>query len=310
MPRKKPTKFTFTYYSLLAFSAALYVGLTLFSPIRNNTYNLTSTQLHLIQLSFILPIILIWFLIVFGGVRFKNYAHSITGSEEGKGLGLVANSLLLLGFGGIISSIINLGTNFVPNRQLIEEFAIGRNYLNILIALVSYVVLYVGSRRLLSTVNTKASIQSAKSYLPSVLLVMSVSVYVALMFLNPYRNSTPDPSKISSFYLPDWLLLTTIILPYALIWATATAAIVNLRVVASGVKGIIYQQAMKRLVLGLTLVVSFALALGVLSSLSGLFVGASLQFILVFIYLILIGYAAGFVVIASAARKLSRIEEV
>lgn len=310
MPRKKNSKLAFTYYTLLALLSALYVGLTLLSPIRNNAYNLSTLQIHLIQLSFVVPILLIWLLIVFGGVRFKKYAHTIADTEEGKGLGLVANSLLLLGFGGILASIINLGTNFVSNRQLIEEFAIGRNYLNVLIALVSYSVLYIGSRRLLTTVDIKASSHAARSYLPTVLLVLAVATYAAMMFLNPYRNSTPDPTKISSFYLPDWLLLTTIILPYALIWATATAAIVNLRVVAHGVKGIIYQQAVKRLVLGLTLVIGFALALGVLSSLSGLFIGASLQFILVFVYLILIGYAVGFVVIASAARKLTRIEEV
>lgn len=310
MPRKKPTKFSLTYYGLLALSSVLYAGLTLLQPIRSNAYNLSNMQIHLIQLSFVIPIILIWCLTVFGGVRFKNYAHSIASSEEGKGLGLVADSLLLLGFGGIMSSIYTLATNFVPNRQLVEEFAIGRNYLNILIAVVSYGVMYAGSRRLLRNVDTKASIYSAKVYLPGALLVMSVAVYSALMFLNPNRNSSPDPATITSFYLPDWLILTTIILPYTLIWITATVAIVNLRVVAHGVKGIIYQQALKRLVLGLMLVVSFSLAMGLLSSLSGLFVGASLQFILIFIYLILIGYAAGFVVIASAARRLTRIEEV
>lgn len=308
MPQRKNKRISGPYYTLLGISSIVYVALTLLAPVKNNTFNIPPLQLHLIQLSFALPILIIWFLIVFGGVRFKNYALLIKSGHDGEGLNYVANALLILGFAGIVTSLISVGAQYL-DVQYSASYIISKNYLAVVIQIVTYAVLYLGSLKLLRSINSKGE-QPQRSLIAQYLVVLLISVYTAMMFSNQYRNSSPDPSRIVSFFLPDILLLLTIIVPYALVWVTATAALVNLRAYAHEVKGVVYRQAIQRLVLGLTLVVSFAIALGILSSLSSLFVGASLKFILVFVYVILILYAAGFMVIASGARRLNRIEEV
>lgn len=296
------------YYWVLGLLSLAYVALTVLAPVRGNTFDLNNTQLHLVQLTFVVPILFIWFLIVFGGIRFKNYALLIKGSQEARGLSLVADSLLLIAFGGIVVNLFGLLRTYV-GLQFTEEFAITRNYLNLALQLASYGLLYIGSRRMVKSVEEKSP-ASHRVILPQLIVAGLVAVYAALMFTNQYRNATPDPTKFTSFYLPDALLLLTIIVPYAFVWTIAAGALVNLRIFANGVKGIVYRDAIRRLVLGMTFVVGFAIALGMLSSLSGIFAGSSLQFVLAFIYIILILYATGFLIIASGARKLSRIEEV
>ena len=305
---KKIKRSATSCYPVLALLSVIYVALTLLAPIKPNNFDLSNMQVRLLQLTLVVPILVIWFLIVFGGVRFKNYALLIKGSDEAKGTSLVANSLLFIGFGGIIVNIFNLGHNFV-GAQLTEEFTIAHNLLNVLVQLGSYGLLYVGSTHLLKSIGVKGA-DARKSIYPQLAMSVAIAAYGALMFLNPYRNSTPDPAKYNSFYLPDGLLLILVVIPYVLSWSLAVGALVNLRTFAAEVKGIIYREAIHRLVMGMTIVVSFAIALAMLSTLSGLFADSSLKFVLGFIYVILILYAAGFLVIASGARKLARIEEV
>lgn len=307
MPKKMKRSAT-SCYPVLALLSVIYVALTLLAPVKSNNFDLTDMQVRLLQLTFVVPILVIWFLIVFGGVRFKNYALLIKGSDEAKGTSLVANSLLLIGFGGIVVSIFNLGRNFVGS-QFTEEFVITHNLFNVIVQLGSYGLLYVGSTHLLKSIGVKGA-DARKAIYPQLAMSVAIAAYGALMFLNPYRNSTPDPTKYSSFYLPDGLLLVLVVIPYVLSWSLAVGALVNLRTFAAEVRGIIYREAIHRLVMGMTIVVSFAIALAMLSTLSGLFADSSLKFVLGFIYVILILYAAGFLVIASGARKLARIEEV
>ena len=308
MAHSKSKRTANSYYPLLAVLAIAYVALSLLSPVKPNHFNLTDIQVRLLQLTFVVPILVIWFLIIFGGVRFKNYALLIKGSDEARGTNLVANSLLLIGFGGIAVSIFNLGRNFI-GAQFTEEFTIAHNLFNVLVQVTSYGLLYFGSTHLLKSIGVKGA-DARKSIYPQLTMAVAIAAYSALMFLNPYRNSTPDPATYNSFYLPDGLLLVLVVIPYVLSWSLAVGALVNLRTFAAEVKGFVYREAIRRLVMGMTIVVSFAIALAMLSTLSGLFADSSLKFVLGFIYVILLLYAAGFLVIASGARKLARIEEV
>jgi hypothetical protein len=135
-------------------------------------------------------------------------------------------------------------------------------------------------------------------------------VYLRVLLGYPYNNSTPDPAKYSSFYLPDWLIVSTLALPYLIGWGLGIKAAMNIVAYRRYVKGIIYKAALNRFVLGIFLVIGFAIILQLLVAFSTYFARASLSSILLVVYLIILLYSLGFLVIASGSKKLKAIERV
>lgn len=303
---------TAAYYGLFAILSAAYVLLTYFAPITTNTtYNLSTAQIRLIIASFILPIVAIWFIAVYGGVHFKKYVRTVQTSDEGKALNQIANGLLVLSFGLIVTSGLSTIKGYFHTDVQLKTFTVFINYINLVVQLAVYWLMFSGSNGLVKFKHTKVddTYSRRQSFIFS-LTAGIVALYSYMMFRNVYRQNSPDIRTINSFFLPDSLLLTTIVMPYAIVWVLASATILNLLTYLQTATGVVYRQAIKRLMLGLVTVVGFSILMSVLSTLSSLFSGASLKLILIFVYVILVAYAVGFIIIASGAKRLAKIEEV
>lgn len=103
--------------------------------------------------------------------------------------------------------------------------------------------------------------------------------------------------------------LTTYKTHYLIGWAVGIRASFEIWEYKKRVKGTIYKKAFSRLVAGLFSVIGFAVILQMLISLSTYFVEISLATTLLIIYVIILLYGLGFLIISSGARMLSAIEE-
>lgn len=302
----KPLNLNWVWLGLVSLA---YIALTFYTPVRPNKYNLTLASTRLIQVSFVIPILLIWWLAMYGANRFKHYAISIEGSPDGRALSTVADGLLILLYGGFISSLFSSFRAYLPPGSSLIPFTIMGNYLAMIFPLVSFIVIYRGSKRLVSVVGAEK--QAAASRLRALIpFILFSALFLVLLFKDPHRGTSPDVGTVQSFFLNDPALLLTLVIPYLVAWFYGSLAVTYIKTFAKVSKGTIYRKAITRLANGFLAVIIFSILLQTLGTLSTAFSNASLGAILVFIYVILVAYGLAYLIIASGARELRKIEEV
>jgi hypothetical protein len=295
------------YISLITWSFIYIVG-TLIAPLAPNRFNITPAKTHLIQVSFALPIILIWAAAVYGAERFKSYALSIKDDRDGRALNKVASGLVILIMAVMSGGLSSIFRPWALRDGWLEPFTIAFNYLQVVLPLIAFYIMYRGSEELKKVLPGRSRMAR---WLPVLLMMVPVAVlYIGIVFNYAHRNATPDPAKYSSFYLPDYLILFTLVIPYLAGWALGLKAAMNIAAYKRQVKGVIYKSALHRLVAGTVVIICFAVILQLLVSLSTYFSHAGLGAILLVVYLIVLAYSIGFLVLASGAKKLDAIERV
>jgi hypothetical protein len=297
------------YYTALTICSLIYISGTLIAPISSNRFNLTPAKTHLLQVCIALPIILIWLAALYGAERLKTYSEVIKNYPDGKAMGTLAAGLTILVASIVINGLVSILRPWALRDGWLPAFTIINNYLSIIIPLIGFWIMYRGSTQLLKT--TKVVRKYTARWIPiSIVLAAIAAVYLLVIMNYDYRNATPDPTKYSSFYLPDWLIVISLVIPYLVAWGLGIKAALNVAAYRQEVKGTIYKNALKWLVAGVLLVVAFAVSLQLLIAFSTYFSKAGLAAILAIVYLIIIFYAVGYLVIASGARKLNAIEKV
>jgi len=306
--KPNPNKFYLWFFVLLLG----YVLGTIFAPIKGNTYHLSNLAIHLLQLTLVIPIATTWFLAVFAGVRFKRYANKIGDYPDGEAINWLANGLLTLGFVSLATSLFSVFVNYQePNTMVYRNLRIESNILGVLAIAAVFLLIYRGSRRLLKLIDRPDSETDVRTRLiATILTVILTASYAASLFTDAYRSSTPDALKHTSFYMSDAWLFFVILIPTVIVWAIGSQAMANLIVYQANVKGTTYRQVFKQLSVGLTLVLSIYILMTILTTISQFLIGASLKSVLIFLYIFIIVYASGFIIIARGANNLSKIEEV
>jgi hypothetical protein len=297
------------YYTLLSIWGIVYIIGTLIAPVAPNRFNLSATNTHLIQISLALPIVFIWAAAVIGAERFKSYAQKIRKYPDGRAFNTIATGLIILVAGILFSGVSAVLRPWALKDGWIAQFTILYNFVSAILPVIAYAYMYAGSRNLLRL--TKTGKRYIAGWLPTLAIIAVIgAVYISVIHGYDYRNNTPDPNKFSSFYLPDGMILFTLVIPYLVGWALGIKAALNIWSYMKDVKGVIYKKALRRVVIGILLVIVFAVIIQLLVALSTYFAKAGLAAILLIIYLIILFYALGFLVLASGTKKLNAIEKV
>lgn len=297
------------YYIAFTIWSLIYIIGTLIAPLAPSRFNLTAAKTHLLQATIALPVILIWFAAIYGAERFNSYAHSIKESKDGKALNQVGTGLTWLAIAVMSGGLGSILRPWALRDGWIESFIISYNYLQVILYLTAFYFIYQGSVMLRAVVSKKR--ENISSWMPVIISILAIGIlYISVILGYDYRNSTPSPHKYSSFYLPDSLIFLTLALPYLIGWALGIKSALNIAFYYKKVKGIIYRSALKRFVGGIFLVIAFAVILQMLIAFSTYFAQAGLASILLVIYLIIISYSLGFLVIAAGSKRLNAIEKV
>lgn len=298
------------YFWIFLLLTAVYICLAFGLPIDPETikrYQVSETELRLLNLTIIAPLIIIYFSALYGFHAFRSYAEQIEGSRENKPFMQLATGLGVLAFGLPISGIVGSLNNFVAleHTQFTEEAMIVKNYTSLAIAFVALILLARGAESLLTTLKTRP--KPNKLFKRTALhgLIVLSCVFTWLITTHPAGASGED-----TYYLPNWLIILTLAVPYLYAWCRGVQAAHNLALYRGKVKGNIYRNAINSLSRGIGTIIILSVFLQLLITTSARLVRLNLTPVLLLVYLLIAMYAIGYGLVARGAKKLTQIEKV
>lgn len=293
---------------------ALVLGLLVFlilvlpvSPVATEQYDLTHTQYRILLFLIYLPLAGIWYAAFYGYQKLQQYAEAIERTPEGKSFEYLARGAKWLAWGLPIPTLFSLLINAIGNSNpsFHEEAIILSGYVSLIFPLVAFTIMSTGSRALVERAKIRISGVATRNI--QLLFVLVGVLYCFLVFRNLDLNSLSASNN--PYFLPVWLLVITIIIPYLYAWFMGLLTAFDIVQVAKRTKGIFYRQALQLLASGVGVVIVSLIASQYLRTAVPRTGRVSLNFVLVLVYLLLSVMAVGYILIALGAKKLKKIEE-
>ncbi len=293
------------------FFTGLYFLLALLLPPVNltmATYHLNPLQYHILLFVVILPVIPIWFAAFYGYDKLRAYAESIKRTAEGEDFAQLATGLGWLAYSLPVPAIISLILNALSNNH--ADFhpisIIITNYLNLLLPLVAFSILSNSARALTTHANMRIAIGQAKG-----MIVLFVTLGVLFCYFTFRHFDLISLNSVdNAYFLPVWLAVLSIIIPYLYAWFIGLLAAYEIVLFAKQTRGLLYREALSYLGFGVAAVIISSIALQYLVSIAPKNSSLSLNYLLAGVYVIEIVAALGYTLMAMGATRLKRIEEV
>ena len=300
------------YMSLLTAVWLIYAYLSFQTPAPNTLmrYHITLTQLKFLRISVMLPMLVIWFAILYATLKVWHYSKTIQESLDGHGFALLARGFFIFLVASVASSflslIIQLNSNPVATMNA-STLRIFNTYLNIILNFIGYLFIFLGSGKFITLTKTELMRKKNNRY-GYAIVALAAAIYAILLFNNPLRTVSPNPLSPPTYGVSDPLIVTTIMLPTIVTWLFGVLAISNLMIFRQNTKGIIYKKALKNFYIGFILVVSLVIVLSFLTQFSAFWASTGIKEILVLVYVILGIIIFGYLYIASGSYQLEQIE--
>ena len=288
-----------------------YLSLSVLSPLDDKDlakYNLDATQARLLVLTIAIPYIVIWLIALIGYLRLNAYVALIKKDKDGAAFKTITQGVLLLALwlplSTITTSIFRLIYDAHPSMT--ANLVRLDNYLSVIYLFAAFVVLYIGTRKLLPLVKRPRFLSSEGIVLA---YIAFSALYVMLIFQDPAHEFPTESVTQSSYYEPAWLIVISLAIPRLIYWFLGIQAVQNIYIFSKHVKGKLYQRALSNLAIGLAGVITMTIVLRCLQSLSSVFGDLGLGVVLLIVYLLLISISIGYVFIAKGAKSLQKLEE-
>lgn len=302
------------YYALLAALSVLYCVLILVIPPDASVlrrYDITTSQAQWLSVSFALPLIVIWFAAFYGFIKLKKYAAHAKPDRDGIWLAKVAHGLMFLALAMPLNSIFTALGNYLTSRrpQLTPLTVITNNYLALILVLAGFYLIYQGTGGLVSLLNKRQRYSSYERPIMLMFLLISI-IYSYVTLTNEARQFPVAGIRRAAYYMADFPLILTIIIPYLFVWFFGLRSVYFIYLYRRRVKGILYRESLGLLASGLAVVIVTSMIIRYLVSMTATLNNLTLRFLLVFLYVLLLVIFAGYLLIAQGAKKMQRIEEV
>jgi len=274
-----------------------------------HSYHLSPTAYHVLLLIVELPVMATWLAAFYGYSKLRDYANSIANTPEEAGFKRLTLGIRWLAWSLILPTILSLISNSIANsHQSFHPTAIIlTNYFNLFFPLVAFTLMASGVDSLLAYAKWKQSYtQNLKPLLLFFAALGGIYCYLTLRYIN---LGQPD-SRNNTFYLPGWLLLFTIIIPYLYAWFVGLLAAYGLNTLATSAKGVLYRQSLSLLTAGVSLVIASSVGSQYLHIIVPRTGHLSLNVALLIVYVFYLVIILGFVLISLGASRLKRIEEI
>ena len=286
----------------------IYLWLSMFLPLNPqtaSTYHLSGTEYRVLLFAIALPYVIIWLIAFFGYSRLRQYSRAIERTSEGKHFNQLANGVMWLVWGLPISSLISSITNSITSHSAGSRGAmiILSHYVTLAIALVAFTYISKATRGLTDDANVRLDFANVR-------LLMAVFIVIGVAFCYITLHNIPAHAGSNPYHMPVILILLTIVVPYLYAWFLGLLAAYEASLYAKNVKGVLYQQSLRLLAGGIVGIILTSITLQYLTSVTIRLTHLTLNAVLLLIYVMLILYAAGYLLVAMGATKLKRIEEV
>lgn len=312
MTSKKPTtQITARVLQRVTLLAAFYVILIFLLPASQSAmreYNVSALEYRIIVFAFALPSLIAWFAAFIGYAKLREYVHYIRKTPEGKHFDKLAVGCAWLAWSLPVSTIAARLLNSMAQKwpDFYPTAIIVSNYLSLLLPLVAFSIIAAASRGLFSDAKLRLSLASTRVIMLLFLTLGVLYCYLAFQQFDLGRLSSAN----NPYFLPVWLMVLSVIVPYLYAWFMGLLAAYEISLYSQQVKGVLYRQALRLMVIGLVVVIISFVALqytGSVQPRTGSLV-LSGNLILTSVFRIVGG--AGFVLMALGAIRLKKIEEV
>jgi hypothetical protein len=265
---------------------------------------LSEMEAKLLSLSIIIPVTLIYLAALYGFVRVREYAEKVRDSKEGPHFKNIGDGLMLLAFSLPVNSILGSIGSYIRHAQphFLSDITIVRQYISLAFALTAILLISRGAKGLFDTLKqSNARIHTYYMLLGPIILACTYTWLI---------DTQSGGHGVEIYFLPDWLVILSIAVPYVFIWCTGIWAAILIHRYQYVVKGVIYKRAIDRLAKGIATIILTSVLLQFLTTLSGLLSRLDLSPLLACIYILIAIYAVGFGLVAQGAKKLKQLEEV
>ena len=296
------------YYIILSIVFLLLAAVLPANKQASQLYHLSSSQYHILFFLVILPLMLLSFLAIYAYVKLHNYTDSITTTTEGHDFMLLTSGVKWLAWGLLVPAIVEISLNTIANfhPSFHAPASIINNYLYLLVALVAFSLISSGSHDLLSRTKKQLSSTDIKTLL---LVFALIGVAYCFLIFHHFKGNT-FASTNNPYYLPLWLLLVSVVIPYLYAWFIGLLAVYEIVLFSRQTRGVLYRQALQQVAYGLAIVIAASIALQYVGSIVPSTGHLVLNTSLVATYTIRLGAAAGYILIARGAVHLQKIEKV
>lgn len=287
---------------------AVYLFFSLDTPQSESAqnYDISPAGIIALKISILVPFLLCWIFAVTGWVYFRDFVKSLPKNAERRAYNNVARGLLVVIAGLIVPALVNTTYRYFSGTEAGELSTKINNYVNIFLPLIGFSWMFVGTSQLMRNMNLKIATWSKTItvFLPVTLFSI---FYIAMIFTNPSRQYSADPSIPASFYISDPLIIVTIILPVIASWIVGLHLALNLEQYSHHVNQK-QKPGLANFYNGVLFIVGSVILTQALESVGGeRFSSYGLGIILFLIVLLLVTISIGYGLIAKGAKKLSQI---
>ncbi len=298
----------FLQCALLAFTYLLFIILL---PASHNTmqqYGWAASEYRVVYLIIVIPVLAIWFSAFYGAYRLQSFAEIVKSTPDGYDYANLARGVKWLAWSLPIPSLIAVCLNAIANQSpgFHATAIIIVTYISLLMPLVAFTLISRASRGLLKRAKIHISISDSRGIIFLFVIFGVVFCYLTFRHLNfTSYNSSNNP-----YYLPAWLMVLTVIIPYLYAWFIGLLAAFEIAMLAAKSQGLLYRQALRFCAIGFATVIASSVVLQYISSVTPRTGHLELNYRLLATYTMRIVIGAGFVLLAIGANRLRKIEEV
>lgn len=291
--------------------AILYIVLLFVLPANHDAthaYNLSALQYHVLLLAIELPVIIIWFIAFYGYGKLAEYATALKDAPEAVGFWSIARGAHWIAWELPIPALISVVLAFITNAHPRFEPAavIISSYVSLIILLLAFSFISTGSRALATQAKSFISVNGIK--ILTLLFVVMGTLFCLFTFRHLDLHLMGDAQN--PYYLPTWLVVLTLIIPYLYSWLIGLLAAYEILLLSHRTHGVLYKRGLLLLVIGLATIIATSTGLQYYRSVAPRTGHLSLGVTLIVSYAIELAAAIGFILLALGARRLKRIEEV
>jgi hypothetical protein len=290
-----------------------YLGLSLYAPISPGAQSLHISAMVLawVKITVALFYLFVWLGGSYSVLTIESYTRSLTDGPDQQAFDYIKTGIFILISTLILAVLLGSIRSYLPNQASWNPaFVIVTNYLNVLPEVLAFLYFFIGIR-LLSHQAQPEPLSLRSYFFYSLPLFLLAYLWLEIIFSNSTRMVATSPMTTATYYLPDSLLILTIVLPSILGWILGLAATTRLYNFHHKVNGTLYRQALSSLVFGFVSVVIASILFEALQALgSHRLLDFGLQKLLVMIYLFILVQGVGYFLMARGARRLHKIEIV
>jgi len=287
----------------VAFLSLVYIFITYRSAAISHE-SVSAKKLFVILCTLALPEIIIWCIATVATLRFKQYAHSIRASADGRAMSLIANALLLMMVYVILLTMAGTMVTLSKNTGHLHLAVTLGDYLPLAVALAAAGYFFAGGLRLNKLVPVRLRLRTR-------LLLVGTFTVIATLYVWDFHNHVPTlkgHDGIPQFAQSIDVLVYTYAIPYVIVWALGVYACISIANYSRHTKGTIYREMLGNFYRGVLLVF-------ICTFLAQLLVESDINlehfsFLLFLIYCLLLAAVIGFTLIYHASARLQSLEKV